>query len=66
MWTLIKILLAIVFPPLSVLLHRGLGLDFLLDLILTILLYLPGQVHAIWLLIARPRQPQVVLHVAPA
>jgi len=42
------ILLAILLPPLAVALAAGLGGRFWLNLLLTILGYLPGLVHAIW------------------
>ena len=42
------ILLAIVLPPLAVALTAGLGGRFLLNILLTLLGYIPGLVHAIW------------------
>lgn len=42
------ILLAILLPPLSVALSAGLGGRFWLNILLTLLGYLPGLVHAIW------------------
>ena len=50
MWTLILILLAIFLPPLAVFLMVGLGRDFWINLILTLLGWLPGMVHAIYLI----------------
>jgi uncharacterized membrane protein YqaE (UPF0057 family) len=47
---LIKIILAIVLPPLGVFLQVGIGKHFWLNIILTILGYLPGIVHAIWVI----------------
>lgn len=47
------ILLSILLPPIGVLLSRGLGAQFLINILLTILGYVPGLVHAVWLA-ARP------------
>lgn len=50
MKNLILILLAILFPPLPVLLAHGLGMPLLLNILLTLLGYLPGLIHAIWVI----------------
>lgn len=44
---ILKIVLAIIAPPLAVLLERGLGLSLLLNILLTILAWLPGAIHAL-------------------
>lgn len=49
----IDIILAIILPPLPVALKFGLGGKFWLNLLLTILGYIPGLVHA---LIVLPRR----------
>ncbi len=49
---LIRILLSILLPPIGVLLQDGLGLQFLLNILLTILGYIPGLVHAIYIIAA--------------
>ncbi|KAI0479567.1 UPF0057-domain-containing protein [Xylaria cf. heliscus] len=48
-----KIILAIILPPLGVFLERGCGADFLINILLTILGYFPGIIHALTL----PAQP---------
>ena len=53
MWTLILIILAIFLPPLAVFLMVGLGRDFWINLILTLLFWLPGMIHAIYLIVTR-------------
>jgi uncharacterized membrane protein YqaE (UPF0057 family) len=45
---LIKIICAIVLPPLGVFLQVGLGKHFWINIILTLFGYIPGIVHAIW------------------
>ena len=47
---LIKIIIAIVLPPLGVFLQVGIGKHFWLNILLTILGYIPGIVHAIWVI----------------
>ncbi|TVY17806.1 Plasma membrane proteolipid [Lachnellula arida] len=43
-----KILLAIFLPPLGVFLERGCGADLLINILLTILGYIPGIIHALY------------------
>jgi uncharacterized membrane protein YqaE (UPF0057 family) len=50
---LIRILVAIVLPPLGVFLQVGLGKHFWLNILLTLLGYIPGIVHAVWVIAKR-------------
>ena len=45
---LILILLAIFLPPVAVALKRGAGKDLLINILLCLLLFFPGMVHALW------------------
>ncbi|WP_299231139.1 YqaE/Pmp3 family membrane protein [uncultured Halomonas sp.] len=47
---LIRILLAIFLPPVGVFLQVGLGMHFWINIILTICGYIPGIVHAVWVI----------------
>ena len=47
---LIRILIAIVLPPLGVFLQVGLGKDFWINILLTLLGYFPGIIHAVWII----------------
>jgi uncharacterized membrane protein YqaE (UPF0057 family) len=47
---LIKIILAIVLPPVGVFLQVGIGMHFWLNILLTILGYIPGIIHAVWVI----------------
>jgi uncharacterized membrane protein YqaE (UPF0057 family) len=49
----LRILLAIVLPPLGVFLQVGLGLHFWLNILLTLLGYIPGIIHAVWIILKR-------------
>ncbi len=46
----VRVILAILLPPLGVFLKVGLGLHFWLNILLTIFGYIPGLVHAIWII----------------
>ena len=46
---LIMILLCIFIPPVAVFIDRGLGKDFIINLILTLIFFLPGSIQALWL-----------------
>ncbi len=47
---LLKILFAIFLPPLGVFFHVGIGLHFWLNILLTIFGWLPGVIHAFWVI----------------
>ncbi len=50
---IIRLILAIVFPPLGVFLQVGLSGAFFLNILLTLLGYLPGIIHAVWIIAKR-------------
>ncbi|HNR13015.1 MAG TPA: YqaE/Pmp3 family membrane protein [Thermodesulfobacteriota bacterium] len=50
---LVRLILAIVFPPLGVFLQVGFGAQFWLNVILTLLGYIPGIIHAVWIIFKR-------------
>ncbi|MFN6946893.1 MAG: YqaE/Pmp3 family membrane protein [Cytophagaceae bacterium] len=41
------VIIAILLPPLAVALVRGIGGAFILNIILTLLFYIPGLIHAL-------------------
>ncbi|WP_372881827.1 YqaE/Pmp3 family membrane protein [Psychromonas sp.] len=47
---LIRIIIAILLPPLGVFLQVGIGKHFWINIILTLLGYIPGIVHAVWII----------------
>ena len=55
---LIRILFSVLLPPVGVFLTVGIGWPFWLNILLTLLGYIPGVVHAIWI-IARHRPSSV-------
>jgi uncharacterized membrane protein YqaE (UPF0057 family) len=47
---LVRIVCAILLPPLGVFLQVGIGPDFWINILLTLLGYIPGIVHAVWVI----------------
>ena len=47
---LLGIIIAILLPPLRVFLQVGLGKHFWINILLTILGYIPGIIHAVWVI----------------
>jgi uncharacterized membrane protein YqaE (UPF0057 family) len=48
---LFRIIIAILLPPLGVFLQVGIGVQFWINVVLTLLGYIPGIVHAIWVIV---------------
>jgi uncharacterized membrane protein YqaE (UPF0057 family) len=48
---IIRIILAIVLPPLGVFLQVGFGAQFWINILLTLLGYIPGIIHALWVIL---------------
>lgn len=53
MMDVIRIIFAIILPPVGVFLQVGIGLQFWINIVLTLLGYIPGIVHAIWIIARR-------------
>lgn len=49
----LRIILSILLPPLGVFLQVGIGMHFWINIILTILGYIPGIIHAIYIIVTR-------------
>ena len=47
----IRIILSVILPPVGVFLQVGLGLHFWINILLTFLGYIPGIIHAIWVIL---------------
>ncbi|KKB08307.1 YqaE/Pmp3 family membrane protein [Devosia chinhatensis] len=50
---IIRIILSVIIPPVGVFLQVGLGLHFWLNILLTLLGYFPGLIHAIWVILRK-------------
>ena len=49
----LRVLFSILLPPLGVFLKVGFGGQFWLNILLTIFGYIPGVVHAVWIIARR-------------
>uniref|UniRef100_A0A0N5A578 UPF0057 membrane protein n=1 Tax=Parastrongyloides trichosuri TaxID=131310 RepID=A0A0N5A578_PARTI len=60
-------LIAIIFPPLAVLMEDGWGVHFCLNCLLLILFYVPGLLHALWVCFVREpdhyQRSQIIFNV---
>ncbi|KHJ79737.1 hypothetical protein OESDEN_20607 [Oesophagostomum dentatum] len=54
MCVILLCILAIFCPPLAVLFDQGCTAQFWINLLLTILIWVPGVIHAFWVLLCRP------------
>jgi uncharacterized membrane protein YqaE (UPF0057 family) len=50
---IIRLILSILLPPLGVFLQVGLSGQFFLNILLTIFGYIPGIIHAVWIIAKR-------------
>ncbi len=50
---ILRILFSILIPPLGVFLQVGIGAQFWINILLTLLGYIPGIVHAVWIIAKR-------------
>lgn len=46
--SILTIILCILIPPLAVFLEKGLGKDFIINLILSLIFWVPGIIHALY------------------
>ena len=56
----IRIALSVLIPPLGVFLKVGLGIQFWVNLLLTMLFYIPGLVHAVYVIAKEPDTTAVI------
>ena len=55
---ILKVVLAIFLPPAAVIWHQGCTIDLLWNVLLTFLGWIPGMIHAMWIL-TKPSKLQV-------
>ncbi len=53
MTPLVRIILGILLPPLGVFMTVGVGPTLLINVVLTLLGWLPGSIHALWVIVKR-------------
>ena len=49
----LRVVLSLIIPPVGVFLKVGFGFHFWLKILLTLIGYIPGLVHAIWIIATR-------------
>ncbi len=50
---ILRIILSILLPPLGVFLQVGIGVQFWINILLTLLGYIPGIIHAVYIIATR-------------
>lgn len=50
---IIRLLCAFFLPPLGVFLQVGIGTDFWINIVLTLFGYVPGIIHAVWIILSK-------------
>ena len=53
--SIVKIICAIILPPVAAFLQVGLSKHFFINILLTLLGFLPGLIHALWLVVNNKR-----------
>ena len=56
----VRIALSVIIPPLGVFLKVGLGIQFWINLLLTLFFYIPGLCHAVYVIAKEPEQTVVI------
>jgi uncharacterized membrane protein YqaE (UPF0057 family) len=51
---ILALVLAVLVPPLAVFMERGINKDFAINVLLTVLGYVPGIIHALWVVVTTP------------
>jgi len=46
---IVLIILSIFLPPVAVFLKKGVGQDLIINIVLCLLFFIPGVIHALWL-----------------
>ncbi len=49
----LRIILSVLLPPLGVFLQEGIKPQFWINIVLTLLGYIPGIIHAVWIIARR-------------
>jgi uncharacterized membrane protein YqaE (UPF0057 family) len=49
----LRIILSLIIPPVGVFLQVGFGMHFWINILLTLFGYLPGVLHAVWIILKK-------------
>jgi len=50
---ILRIIVAILLPPLGVFLQEGIGKQFWINIVLTLFGYIPGIIHAVYIIVTK-------------
>lgn len=50
---IVRLIASVLLPPLGVFLQVGIGAQFWINILLTLLGYIPGIIHAVWIITRR-------------
>ena len=56
---LFSVILAIVLPPVSIFLNEGISATLLINILLTLVGWVPGSIHAVWVLSKRGERASI-------
>jgi uncharacterized membrane protein YqaE (UPF0057 family) len=51
---LLKLILCIFLPPVAVAMHRGIGVPFFINIVLTLFGIIPGTIHGMFVVLTQP------------
>ncbi|NJM68039.1 MAG: YqaE/Pmp3 family membrane protein [Acaryochloris sp. RU_4_1] len=57
--SLLNIVLAILLPPVSIFMNEGFNATLFINILLTIVGWVPGSIHAVWVLSKRAERARV-------
>ncbi len=57
--SLFNVALAILLPPVSIFLNEGIGITLIINIALTLVGWIPGSIHAVWLLSKRAERARI-------
>ena len=56
---LLRLILSILLPPVGVAMQVGFSTQFWINVVLTLLGYIPGIIHAVWIILRRLKQEKL-------
>jgi uncharacterized membrane protein YqaE (UPF0057 family) len=57
--SLVNIVLAIFLPPVSIFINEGVSATLIINILLTIVGWVPGSIHAVWVLSKRAERTRI-------
>ena len=57
---ILRIVLAIFLPPVAAFLTVGIGIHFWLNIVLSLFFFIPGVIHALWLVVKKAEKTKAL------